>query len=86
MNKWLMWAVVILVIILLYFLLGGRGESRVISVQPDIDPYERIIYAQAHNYHGILFSTCPGDGEPYFYRNGQKCKLLSTIRGWRVVL
>jgi len=48
--------------------------------------YERQICKQAHRYHGILSSHWPIQGEAYFERNGAKCRLLTTIRKWKVIL
>jgi len=89
MNKWLMWAMAIMLltifaIIALMVAFNDYCEPAV-SVQPRIDPYERAIIAQAHEYHGILFSR-GGDGELYFLRNGKKCRLISSIKKWRVIL
>ena len=39
----------------------------------------------ALKYHGILGATCAPDGELYFMRNGQRCKLFTKdfIDYWR---
>ena len=40
------------------------------------EPAPEII-KDAHKYHGILISEQDEDCEPFFYRNGEKCKLFT---------
>ena len=42
--------------------------------------YEREICRQAHDYHGILSSHWPIQGEAYFELYGQHCRLFTTIK------
>jgi hypothetical protein len=80
-----LFAIIAICLILIAIYAISHGDESVIYVHPKVDLYRDVILRQALKYHGELGATC-GDGEPYFYRDGQKCNLLSSIKKWEVIL
>jgi len=56
----------------------SSGEARVQSVGFEEPTREELKHAM--RYHGVVFAEQGNDGEWYFYRDGQRCRLFAHVK------